>query len=316
MTFDRAASVTVVASLGYSESSDLGPTTGNGFDTRWPDDLAAVAALGLTAVRLPLDWARLQPRPGVIDGDWAEWTDDVLAAVRSLGVQAWVVLHEGAIPRWFDNEGGLDDVETLTRWWPRWVERAAERFGDRVDGWVPFATLPPNALLRPWEDTWGILGGASAPVVASLDVRPAARSGFRYVEQFAGLTDRVGLDLTDLVAEVRADVMGSADSHGGGLDELGERIREAISRAVHDVTERVGSTPLTVTALPTGRTDSEAATIVEVAMAMLGEAVDDGIRIEQVFVEPAIGASDGPVGLLDPDRAPTDVATAFQVRPR
>ena len=36
------------------------------------------------------------------------------------------------IPRWFDNDGGFDDDETFTTWWPRWVERIADRFGDSV----------------------------------------------------------------------------------------------------------------------------------------------------------------------------------------
>ena len=190
MTFDRGASLTTATTLGFSEAADLGPTAGNGFHTSWPDDLAALSELGLTALRIPLDWARLQPKPGDLDGDWAEWFDDVLTAVDAIGLRAWVTLHETAIPRWFDNDGGMDDAETFTKWWPRWVERAADRFGDRVDGWIPFAVMPPAISptkpwpMQPWRDTWGILGGAGAPVVASVDASPASLDTFQYVERY------------------------------------------------------------------------------------------------------------------------------------
>ena len=253
MTFDRGASLTTATTLGFSDAADLGPTAGNGFHTSWRDDLAALSELGLTALRIPLDWARLQPKPGELDGNWAEWFDDVLTAVDAIGLQAWVTLHETAIPRWFDNDGGMDDADTFTKWWPRWVERAADRFGDRVDGWIPFASMPATGStepwpMQPWRDTWGILGGTGSPVVASLDARPASLDTFQYVERYLGLTDRVGVDLTGLLGELRE----TATADGGRSDQLAERSAEAIGRAVRDVAERAGSTPLTITAVPTG----------------------------------------------------------------
>ena len=77
--------------------------------------------------------------------------------------------------------------------------------------------------------------------------------------------------------------------------------------------ERAGSTPLTITAVPTGG-GSDAAALVEVAVAALDEALDDGLPIDIAFIEPAIGEPDGDTGLLDPDRAPTAVTAAYQLR--
>ena len=314
MTFDRGASLTTATTLGFSDAADLGPTDGNGFHTRWPDDLATLSELGLTALRIPLDWARLQPKPGEIDGNWAEWFEHVLTAVDSIGLQAWVTLHETGIPRWFDNEGGMDDADTFTKWWPRWVERAADRFGDRVHGWIPFASMPAIMPTRPWPmqtwiDTWGILGGAGAPVVASLDARPASLGTFQYVERYLGLTDRLGVDLAGLVGDLRD----AATADGGSTDQFAERGAEAIGRAVREVAERAGSTPLTITAVPTG-VASDAAALVEVAVAALDEALADGLPIDVAFIEPAIGLPDGDAGLLDPDRAPTAVTAAYRLR--
>jgi hypothetical protein len=298
MTFERGANLTTATTLGFSAADDQGPTDDNGFRERWPDDLAALSTVGVTAVRIALDWARLQPKPGEIDGNWAEWYVDVLTAVDAMGMQAWVTLHETAIPRWFDNDGGMDDADTFTTWWPRWVERAADRFGDHAHGWIPFAVTTPKAPFQPWKDTWGILGGGSQPVVASIDAGPTSLGTFQYVERYLGLTDRIGIDLAGLVSE-------AASADDGRFDE---RDGEAIGRAIREVAERAGSTPLAVTAVPTGRGPD----VVEIVVAAVDDAIADGMPIDTVFVEPAIGAPDGEIGLLDPDRAPTAVAEVFQ----
>ncbi len=298
MTFDRGASLTTATTLGFSELADRGPTAGNGFYKRWPDDLAALSELGLTALRIPLDWARLQPKPGEIDGNWAEWYENVLTAADAIGLEAWVTLHESGIPRWFDNDGGMDDAATFTTWWPRWVERAADRFGDHVHGWIPFAVVSPGAPFQPWKDTWGILGGNDRPVVAAIDARP----GVREVEGFLGLADRIGIDLVGLIADLGDG--GSAD-HGA----------ETIGRAIRDIAERAGSTHLTITAVPTADSADAADDVVGVVVSTIDDAIDDGIPIGNAFIEPAIGAPGEAIGLLDPDRAATSVATAFQIRP-
>ena len=77
--------------------------------------------------------------------------------------------------------------------------------------------------------------------------------------------------------------------------------------------ERAGSTPLTITAVPTGG-GSDAVAVAEVAVAAIDEALADGLPIDIAFIEPAIGEPGGDAGLLDPDRAPTAVTEAYQLR--
>ncbi len=125
MPFRRGTALPTSTTLGYADGSDLGPTAGNGFFTRWPDDLARLQELGVTDVRLTLDWARLQPAPDRLDDGWTERFGQMITAADAIGLRVWATLHDGSIPRWFDNEGGLGDAEALTRWWPRWVELAA-----------------------------------------------------------------------------------------------------------------------------------------------------------------------------------------------
>ncbi|HJM72175.1 MAG TPA: hypothetical protein QF651_01370, partial [Acidimicrobiales bacterium] len=47
------------------------PTSGDGagFAIDHADDLRLTAALGFTDIRITVEWARLEPRPGVVDTD-------------------------------------------------------------------------------------------------------------------------------------------------------------------------------------------------------------------------------------------------------
>ena len=297
MTFLRGASLTTAATLGYADTADLGPTAGNGFRTRWPDDLAALQDVGITDVQITLDWARLQPRPGEIDADWAELFEQILQAADAIGVRPWACLHDGSIPRWLDNDGGLDDDEAFTTWWPRWVERAADRFGDDVRGWVPFARIPADAPEQPWIDTWGILSGGP-PVVAAVDLRTRADTVGRY----AARTDLLG-------AALSTDWPEDGDVESGTLEEASHRWGDEL----RDAADASGK-HLVIAGFSAGHQHPDTAgEIVAAWRAMLDDACADGVPIDVAFVEPGIAGPDSLPGLLDADRAPTPSSAAFLV---
>lgn len=118
---------------------------GNGFASRVGDDLALLAAHGLGAVRYTPDWSRLEPDADRHDGDAWEHVDAVLDAARSVGLEVWLGLHHVVSPGWFVDAGGFADDRARTSW-SRFVDRCAERFGDRVSAWVPI--VEPGRLAR------------------------------------------------------------------------------------------------------------------------------------------------------------------------
>ncbi len=65
-------------------------------------------------------------------------------AADAIGVRPWACLHEAAVPRWFDNDGGFGDDETFTTWWPRWVERVASASEISSEGGCPSPAFPPG----------------------------------------------------------------------------------------------------------------------------------------------------------------------------
>jgi hypothetical protein len=293
MSFRRGAALSTATTLGYADTADLGPTAGNGFYRRWPDDLASLQDVGVTDVRLTLDWARLQPKPDTFDADWAERFEQMIAAAAAIDLAVWATLHDGSIPRWFDNEGGLGDDVAVTRWWPRWVERSADRFGDTVAGWIPFTLVPPDLPEQPWRDTWGILG-AGQPVVASIDPdRTAAGT-------FSGLATSVGPVLA---------VDWERDSPVADHDL--ERVSHGWGRIVRDVADDA-DLPIVIAGFDPCHDDADvAAQIVGQLTTTLDDAIADGVVIELCFLEPAIGVPDHRSGVLDADRSLTPAGRLY-----
>ena len=167
---------------------------GNGWATNFVDDARLLASLGANAARVGIEWARLEPRAGVIDTDRVAHEREVLTAIRAAGLAPWVTLHNGSSPGWFhDDEGGFRDDKARRYFWPRHVDRCAEWFDGLVAGWVPIedpigwatrgyllGTRPPGrrnpehareaviGALDANQTAWKLLRGGGAPVMAVL----------------------------------------------------------------------------------------------------------------------------------------------------
>jgi beta-glucosidase len=157
------------------------------FRAHFEEILNSYAIAGATQLRLGFDWSQLQPRAGGLDGKWVEWYRDVVNAANGVGIQVWASLLEREAPHWFDDERGFSDAKNAGRYWPRFVEMAADSFGDLVAGWFPiddpigYATRhePDDAtrhgemvdtMIVAWRDAWRILRGGP-PVASSFGVR-------------------------------------------------------------------------------------------------------------------------------------------------
>jgi beta-glucosidase len=111
--------------------------SGNDFATRFAEDFALLADLGLTHHRLSLEWARLEPEEGVHDATAIAHYRQILEAASAAGVSPWVCLHHFTLPAWFARRGGFLDPAGRTTFWARHVAFVADTFGDLVAGWQP-----------------------------------------------------------------------------------------------------------------------------------------------------------------------------------
>jgi beta-glucosidase len=120
---------------------------GNGFCTRFAEDFRLLTGWGLRHHRMTLDWSRIEPAAGRFDQAAIERYRAMLTAGRDAGAAVWACLLHGAAPAWFTAAGGFLGPDGAQRW-RRWVEFAAETFGDLVAGWKPINGPTSFAMKR------------------------------------------------------------------------------------------------------------------------------------------------------------------------
>ena len=346
--------LSVLDTLGPAPRSNWtrAPLPGNDFAERFVEDLEVLAQSGVRAVRLGIDWSRVQGSPGRVDDDWREWYLDVITAARRSGIAVWASLVESTVPAWFDDEGSFADGRNAGLAWPRWVEMAAELFGDLVDGWFPMidpvgiasqwahdSRKHETALLNiavAWRDSWRILRGGP-PVATALGVhmiRPADQSvpaaqrarfedHLRWRLWTRALRDGV-VRLPNGNERIIADLGGSLDRLGVTTtldlpeqtldDEALRRWSERLGTVIRRTAEEGPDRPIDLASLTIAWPNtSERHLIVETTVAAVRAASGDGVPVQQVFVEPAIGArSTHASSLVDRDRQPSGDLDAWR----
>lgn len=162
----------------YLPAHDVDILETSGHTTRWREDLELLRSHGVTRLRYPIRWHRIEAEPGHYA--WRE-TDEVLAYMRSEGFEPIVdLLHHTSYPRWLT--GSFADPR-----FPASYEAFCEAFALRYP-WVreytlfnePFATLflsGHEAVWAPYEH------GMEGFLRLVRDVLPAvARVSRRYRE--------------------------------------------------------------------------------------------------------------------------------------
>ena len=163
----------------------------------WEDaeaDFARAAALGTNALRLSVEWSRVEPAPGIFDEGALGRYVEMVEALRQRGIEPMVTLHHFTTPRWLAEQGGWERPETVARF-ARFVVRVVEALGPTCDLWCTINE--PNvyayqgylaAAWSPGASEWGtamtvmrhLLLGHAAAYRAIHEVQPEARVGFAH----------------------------------------------------------------------------------------------------------------------------------------
>ena len=98
---------------------------------RYREDIAMLAELGFSAYRFSIEWARVEPEPGLFSLAVLEHYRDMLLACREHGVTPIVTFHHFSSPRWLIARGGWEDNETPDRF-ARYCERVTRHLGDLI----------------------------------------------------------------------------------------------------------------------------------------------------------------------------------------
>jgi beta-glucosidase len=137
----------------------------------WRDpapDLDRAAALGLNALRLSIEWSRIEPEEGRIDGAALQRYRELLQAIRQRGMAPMVTLHHFTHPRWLEAQGGWLHPGTPARF-GRFAGLAVQELGDLCQLWCTinepvvfavqsylFGVFPPG--YRSFRQTGRVIG--------------------------------------------------------------------------------------------------------------------------------------------------------------
>jgi beta-glucosidase len=102
---------------------------------RWREDIEILRQLGLNAYRMSVEWARIEPEPGVFDQPAFDHYRQILEAVRAAGLEPIVTLHHFSTPRWLSDAGGWRNPHIVARF-AAYTDQVSRRLGDLVQWWV------------------------------------------------------------------------------------------------------------------------------------------------------------------------------------
>ncbi|MWV51555.1 family 1 glycosylhydrolase (plasmid) [Rathayibacter sp. VKM Ac-2803] len=109
---------------------------------RYPEDMRLLADAGYTSYRFGVEWARIEPRPGMISNAELAHYRRMIDTALQLGLTPVVTLHHFTNPRWLADEGGWLSDSTVDRF-----TAYAEAVTGILDGVEWVATMnEPNML--------------------------------------------------------------------------------------------------------------------------------------------------------------------------
>lgn len=196
---------------------------GVGFQARYADDFALAHDLGNNAVRVGVEWARIQPTPDRWNAQAVAHYRQVLQAARAQGLEPVVTLYHWVVPTWVQSPSAKVDLlseaptvvarEGTTVLESRWADafaafagRLSGELGDLVDTWV--ILNEPYTVLGA-----GYLTGAH-PNGRFVDLEGMRNAGLNFIIGYAAGYDAVH-------ANDRVDANGDGVAVRAGLAAVG-----------------------------------------------------------------------------------------------
>ena len=96
---------------------------------RYEEDIKMVAEAGLNAYRFSIEWARIEPKPGVYDENEIEHYRKVLTCCRENGVEPIVTMMHFTSPKWLIENGGWENEATVEAF-KNYCQYVTEQLGD------------------------------------------------------------------------------------------------------------------------------------------------------------------------------------------
>ncbi len=100
-------------------------------------DFDRAHSLGLNALRLSVEWSRIEPQEGCWDETALGRYRQMLRALHERGMRPFVTLHHFTNPQWFEAKGGFAAPESVALF-QRFTQRVVGALGDLCRDWCTF----------------------------------------------------------------------------------------------------------------------------------------------------------------------------------
>jgi beta-glucosidase len=100
-------------------------------------DFDLARTLGVNALRLSVDWARVEPVIGRFDDTALARYREMIAGLRSREIEPMICLHHFDQPVWLEDMGGFENPAAVALF-VRFARRVAEAVGDLCREWLTF----------------------------------------------------------------------------------------------------------------------------------------------------------------------------------
>ncbi len=99
---------------------------------RYEEDFDLCKDMGNDAVRISVEWARIEPQEGTFDSDEITHYRNVLQTAKNKGLKTFVTLHHFTNPIWFADKGGWLNPKSFI-YFSKYAGKCAHVFDDLVD---------------------------------------------------------------------------------------------------------------------------------------------------------------------------------------
>ncbi len=157
-------------------------------------DFDRAAALGVNALRLSIEWSRVEPHRGTFDEAALSRYVEMVRGLQGRGIEPMITLHHFTNPRWLADQGGWKNQEAIDLF-ARFVGRVAKALAPHCDLWCTINEPNVYAYQSYVAGEWppgtsdfrvamrvirNLLLGHAAAYRMIHDVQPDARVGFAH----------------------------------------------------------------------------------------------------------------------------------------
>lgn len=107
------------------------------FRHRYASDIALAKNLGVKVYRISVEWARIEPKPGVWDQGELAYYDSVISTILANGMRPMLTLDHWVYPGWEATTGGWAG-KTMPADWLVFAKRVVDRYAYAKPLWVTF----------------------------------------------------------------------------------------------------------------------------------------------------------------------------------